>query len=119
MIGSLASDKWTKSEFYICSLDFENDTLYSDSCDKFVGALFVCKDGCDNTYESEYKSLCDENSDTSSTLFRKIQLSFCSMFVGLYFGGLVMIGFEMISFISIIIWFSTMICSLKIKNASG
>ncbi|OMJ69871.1 hypothetical protein SteCoe_32284 [Stentor coeruleus] len=116
MIGSLASSKWVKSDFYICSLDFENEISYSNSCEKFEGGLLLCKEGCYDTYENEYKTLCDEDSNTSSTLYGKIQLSFCNMFIRLYYGGLAMIGFEIISFISIIIWFSTMICSYRIKK---
>lgn len=112
IIGSLASEKWVKTNFTSCTFEEDNGYSYSTFCGKFAGNLSKCKEGCDETYASESVSWCDFDNDSNYDSYDNAGDSLCLMFYGLYIGALILIIFEISTFISIIVWCSTMICTL-------
>ncbi|OMJ69872.1 hypothetical protein SteCoe_32285 [Stentor coeruleus] len=104
IIGSLASAKWVRGDFFSCTKGYP--------CENFEGTLSTCKSMCDGTYESESETWCSSEDYSENDSIYDTADSLCVTFFGLYIGALILIVFEIATFISMIVWCSTMICTL-------
>ncbi|OMJ69869.1 hypothetical protein SteCoe_32282 [Stentor coeruleus] len=114
---------WAISDFHIKieKTNLTNQKSYSGSFNgKFKGSFNSCIEGCLSTYSTESKDWCEIFTSmdkireyyTNNPYYLQSK-SLCSMFHNLYLGMIGYLLLQIISLLTVFIWFVTMICFVK------